>query len=117
VIAGAGGPGQGKHGGLDGGRGDGIEIATQGQEPALTGNELAAIALGGAQVLGEDRSRVVGVAGLGAVVDEAAHRVFPGELQEGALVEGRGTTGGEGSAGSAGSASASSGTDSASAVG
>jgi len=91
VIAGAGGPGQGKHGGLDGGRGDGIEIATQGQEPALTGNELAAIALGGAHVLGEDRRRVVGVAGLGAVVDEAAHRVFAGQLQEGALVEGKGS--------------------------
>jgi len=42
-------------------------------------------------VLGEDRSRVVGVAGLGAVVDEAAHRVFAGQLQEGALVEGKGS--------------------------
>ena len=93
VIAGAGGFGQREDGGLEGGRGDGIEVATQGKEPTLTGDELTAVALGGADRLGEDRGGVVGVASLGAVVAEAAHRVFPGELQESALVEGKGRRG------------------------
>ncbi len=51
VVAGAGGFRQGEDGGLEDGRGDGIEVATQGQETTLTGNELAAVALGGAHRL------------------------------------------------------------------
>ena len=82
--------GQGEHGGLEGGRGDGVEVATQRQEAALAGNELPAVALGGAHLLGEDRGGVSGVAGMAAVVAEAPNRVFARQLQEGALVEGAG---------------------------
>jgi hypothetical protein len=80
--------GQGEDGGLDGGRGDGVEVATQRHEPALAGNELAAVALGGGHMLLEDGGRVIGVTGTGAVVAEAADRVLAGQLQEWALVEG-----------------------------
>ena len=106
MIADPGGFGQGEDGGLEGGGGDGIEVATQGQEPPFTGDELAAVALGGTDRLGEDRGGVMGVASLGAVGDEAAHRVFPGELQEGALVEGERRRDSCGIGGSAGSESA-----------
>lgn len=42
---------------------------------------------GGAHLLLKDRGRVMGMAGVGAVVAEAADRMLAGELQERALVE------------------------------
>ena len=102
IVAGAGGSCQREDGGLDGRRGDGIEEATDGEEPTVAGNELTAVACGGADLLVEDRGRVRGMTGVGAVVAEAADRVLAGEIQEGALVEadgaGRCTSSGSGPA-------------------
>ncbi len=82
--------GEREDGGLDGRRRDGIEVATDGKEPTFTGNEVAAVALGGGDMFVEDGGRVVRVASALAVLAEDTDRVLTGQLQEGTFVEGAG---------------------------
>jgi hypothetical protein len=100
LVAVAGGSGEREHGAAEGGSGHVVEDAPDGHAAAvLAGDEVEGVALGVADVLLEDRGRVLGVAGMGAVVHEAADRVLPGEVEEHPLVEGGGREGGRGGIG------------------
>jgi len=90
VVACARASGEGEYGGLDRRSGDGVEETTHRHEAALAGNELAAVALRGGHVFLENCGWVVDVASVVTVTTEAADRVLPGQLQQGAFIEGGG---------------------------